>query len=161
MAITITLQGENLADCFKQMVGAGAAQAPATASTEQLVEELRRRLRPQGLVVNIDPVPQPEERDEHDPKTNGGDTAAVQATEAPPKRKPGRPPKPTEQAAAPPVEPGQPVSRDELIVALNAYSEAHGGQVAGRQLMQEVTGATRLVDVKPADYGKLLARLTG
>jgi hypothetical protein len=51
------------------------------------------------------------------------------------------------------------VTRDRVIAALSAYSAAHGGQVAARQIMQEVCNVTRLVDVKPEDYAKLIAKL--
>jgi hypothetical protein len=162
-AVVITLTGDNLGECIRSVSGLGLA----TTSTEQLVEELRRRLRPQGYAVNIDPAENAVEEDALDPKSNGG---AGTATAAPDKDKPkrGRPAKPkpaTEQAATPSVEPETEtetaeVTRDQVIAALSAYAETHGGQVAARQVMQEVAKVTRLVDVKPEDYAKLVARLT-
>jgi hypothetical protein len=164
-AVVITLTGDNLGECIRSVSGLGLA----TTSTEQLVEELRRRLRPQGYAVNIDPAENAVEEDALDPKSNGG---AGSATAAPDKDKPkrGRPakPKPTgEQAATPSVEPETEtetetaeITRDQVIAALSAYAETHGGQVAARQVMQEVVKVTRLVDVKPEDYAKLVARLT-
>lgn len=50
-------------------------------------------------------------------------------------------------------------ARDEVIAALNVYSAPRGGQVAGRTKMQEVCGVNRLQDIKPEDYGKLIAAL--
>jgi hypothetical protein len=166
-AVVITLTGDNLGECIRSVSGLGLA----TTSTEQLVEELRRRLRPQGYAVNIDPAENAVEEDTLDPKSNG---SAGTATAAPDKDKPkrGRPakPKPTaEQAATPSVEPETEteaetetaeITRDQVIAALSAYAETHGGQVAARQVMQEVVKVTRLVDVKPEDYAKLVARLT-
>jgi hypothetical protein len=168
MTITITVLGENLGECIRRMTG--TSDAISAISTEHLVEELRRRLRPQGLAVNIDPAAEAVERDELDPKAINGGAGVAQAAGDKPKR--GRPAKPKpalEQAAAPSVEPeteteteteAEPVTREQVIAALSAYSAAHGGQVAARDAMKEVTKKTRLVDVAPEDYPKLIARLS-
>jgi hypothetical protein len=159
--ITITLQGENLGECIR-LVG-GMQKSVATATSEELVEELRRRLRPQGLAVNIEAAAPAVETDELDPKPTNGDAAAADK----PKR--GRPPKPKAEAAQEAQETapqasrgnGAAVTREQVIEALGAYAKAHGGQVAARQVMQDVAGVTRLIDVKPEDYDKLVAKLTG
>jgi hypothetical protein len=51
--------------------------------------------------------------------------------------------------------------REQLIKALNDFATARGdaGQKAARTLMQAVCGATRLLEIKPEDYGKLLKAL--
>ena len=156
--ITITVVGENLGECVRQVVG---TQGVASASTEMLVEELRRRLRPQGLAVNIDPAAEAVESDALDPKMNGDGGVAITASDKP---KRGRPKKVTEPEPEPETKQTEtstvePVTRDRVIAALSAYSAAHGGQVAARQIMQEVCNVTRLVDVKPEDYAKLIAKL--
>jgi hypothetical protein len=156
MSITITVQGESIAEIY-QKLGVGMA---VFADTKELLEELRKRMRPQGLVVNIDQAEEP-----------GADDDAEQdeapATEAAPdKPKRGRPRKPTAAAAEPEkaAEPSQPLAaaptRDDVITALNAFAAARGGQVAARKVMEETCGVARLVDIKPEDYAKLLARLT-
>jgi hypothetical protein len=162
MSITITVQGESIAEIY-QKLGVGMA---TFAETKELLEELRKRMRPQGLVVNIDQAEEPAADDEQDEAP-----ATAPATEAAPdKPKRGRPRKPAEPAAAPAAEPekaaepSKPLAaaptRDEVITALNAYSKARGGQVAARQVMEETCGVIRLIDIKPEDYAKLLARLT-
>jgi hypothetical protein len=164
MPISITVQGESVAEIY-QKLGVGMA---AFADTKELLEELRKRMRPQGLVVNIDQAEEPANDDDAEP-----DEAPATATEtapAPDKPKRGRPRKPTEPAAAPAAEPekaaepSKPLAaaptRDDVITALNAYSKARGGQVAARQVMEETCGVIRLIDIKPEDYAKLLARLT-
>ena len=159
MTISITVVGETIVDIYKSL---GIADAKVTtASTEQLVDELRRRMRPQGMVVNIDPADEPEADAE---SQAGEETAHSEATApAPDKPKRGRPStKDKEKAAAAEKMNGQPAataSRDDVIAALNAYAATHGGQVAGRQKMQDVCGTPKLQDIKPEDYGKLLAAL--
>jgi uncharacterized membrane protein len=161
MSITITVQGESIAEIY-QKLGVGMA---VFAETKELLEELRKRMRPQGLVVNIDQAEEP-----------GADDDAEQdeapATEAAPdKPKRGRPRKPAAAPDAAPAaapekaaEPSKPLaaapSRDDVITALNAFAAARGGQVAARKVMEETCGVARLVDIKPEDYAKLLARLT-
>jgi cell division septation protein DedD len=162
-AVVITLTGDNLGECIRSVSGLGLA----TTSTEQLVEELRRRLRPQGYAVNIDPAENAVEEDALDPKSNGSAGTAAAAPDKPKRGRPAKPKPTTEQAATPSVEPETEtetetaeVTREQVVAALSAYAETHGGQVAARQVMQEVAKVTRLVDVKPADYAKLVARLT-
>jgi hypothetical protein len=159
MPITITVVGETIAECYRQIGTSGTNGA----TVEELVLELRSRLRPQGLVVNIDPAEEPAD-DDVAAETEAVAEAveeAIPATPAPDKPKRGRPrivretaETPTEKAATT----GGP-TRDEVIAALNAFAAARGGQVAARQAMQETCGVSRLVDVKAEDYGKLLARL--
>jgi hypothetical protein len=171
MTITLTLVGESIADIFRQV----GVDKNNLSTTEELIEELRRRMRPQGLVVNIDPVQEPTGDETTSTVAELGDVAieiedGAQATwpdkPAADKPKRGRPRKP-EIVATPATEPvkgangpATAVTRDEVIAALNSYSAARGGQVAARQVMQETCGVARLVDVKIEDYPKLLARLT-
>ena len=165
MSITITVQGESIAEIY-QKLGVGMA---VFADTKELLEELRKRMRPQGLVVNIDQAEEPGADDEPS-AAEVEDVASPKwpaATEAAPdKPKRGRPRKPTAAAAAPEkaAEPSEPAAaaptRDDVITALNAFAAARGGQVAARKVMEETCGVARLVDIKPEDYAKLLARLT-
>jgi cell division septation protein DedD len=163
MSITITWTGENIGECIRAVSGVSGSMS--TVSTEQLVEELRRRLRPQGLAVNIDPAEEAVATDALDPKANGGAGTVTAAADKPKRGRPAKPkpaePETTEQAETPSVEPETTVTRERVIEALSAYSAAHGGQVAARDKMKEVTGKTRLVDIPPEDYAKLIARLTG
>jgi hypothetical protein len=87
----------------------------------------------------------------------------TQINEAPKRR--GRPPKEiaTRDVEAETVEAekvnGKTPTREAVIIALNKYAESHGGQVAGREVMKQVCGVTRLVDCTPGDYQKLLDAL--
>lgn len=145
MPVTITVTGETLANCYESL-GIGA---------EEAVESLRHKMRGQGLALNVEAADELPSTINNEPEP------------APPKRR-GRPPKaastngstagaPLEPMPADESPPEREYSRDEVVKALNGYSDRHGGQAAGRQLMQEVCGAVKLVDVKPADYGKLVA----
>jgi hypothetical protein len=169
MTITLTLVGESIADIFRQV----GVDKNNLSTTEELIEELRRRMRPQGMVVNIDPAQEPADDEAATVAELGGVAAEVEDGAQPtwpdkpvadkPKR--GRPRKETApEPAAEPAKgangPAGAVTRDEVIAALNSYSAARGGQVAARQVMQETCGVARLVDIKPEDYPKLLARLT-
>jgi hypothetical protein len=115
--------------------------------TETIVAVLRGRCRPLGLAVNIDPVAPLESAE------------AVSAASAPNKRGPEETnePAPAQASTGPSAEPIP--TLDEVIAALNAYAAPRGGQLAGRQKMQEVCGVNRLQDIKPEDYGKLVAAL--
>jgi uncharacterized membrane protein len=164
MSITITVQGESIAEIY-QKLGVGMA---VFADTKELLEELRKRMRPQGLVVNIDQAEEPANDDsaEHPAAAELEEHADAAQEPAPDKPKRGRPRKPTAAAAAPEkaAEPSEPAAsaptRDDVITALNAFAAARGGQVAARKVMEETCGVARLVDIKPEDYAKLLARLT-
>lgn len=159
MSITITVSGDTIADCYRK-IGIGMASA---AANEELVEELRKRLRPQGLVVNIDPAEEPPDVEAETEAVAEAVAEAIPSTpHASDRPKRGRPKKaaePETELAAEITEPGPTVTRDEVITALNAFAAARGGQLAARQAMQETCGVAKLVDVKPEDYGKLLARL--
>jgi len=181
MAIQLTIHAENGADFLANLNAIGARISIGELATEALISELRERMAKQGHAVNIDPV-----GELHAPQQGNGSGAAPAATASEPRRRgPGRSraetqtPQPQAPTAAPqPGQPGQPAqpaqpaqpqsafddpapgpSRDDVIKALNAYSEPRGGQVAGRQKMQEVCGVSRLQDVPPGDYGKLIAAL--
>lgn len=132
------------------------------------------------------PKPSRKPRQTPQPETPADVPASDEKVEAtapvePPSEQNSTPEKEIEQPATAPVEPGPldaaaaasastaqeatsaptptAPSRDEVIAALNAFATARGGQVAGRTKMQEVCGVTRLVDVKPEQFGKLLDAL--
>jgi hypothetical protein len=78
-----------------------------------------------------------------------------------------RPPKAKEEPAPEPPETSKAPTRDDVIAALTAFSDALDpltgsprGQIKARQIMQTVTGMIRLIDVKPEDYPKLITALT-
>jgi hypothetical protein len=86
--------------------------------------------------------------------------------EAKPRR--GRPPKAKEEPASEaPEQTLKAPTRDDVIAALTAFSDAPDpltgsprGQIKARQMMQTVTNQTRLIDVDQKDYPKLIAALT-
>jgi hypothetical protein len=89
-------------------------------------------------------------------------SSSANADEEKPKR--GRPPKPKpvdSAASRAPGNGGGEVSRDDVIAALQAYSDAHGGQVAARRVMKEVAGVDRLADAELKFYPALVAALNG
>jgi hypothetical protein len=162
--ITLHIQAETAAEFFHDLASVGGKQTLAGINTEVLIDELRTRMANKGHVVNIDPI--------------GEAVTGDVATPAAPRR--GRPPLTAEEKAArdaaKAAEPAKGsearataaeakivananVSRDDVIAALNAFSATRGGQTAGRQKMQEVCGVTRLQDIKPEDYGKLVDAL--
>jgi membrane protein involved in colicin uptake len=162
--ITLHIQADTAAEFFRDLAGIGGKQTLAGINTETLIDELRTRMADKGHVVNIDPI---------------GEAAAGDAAATPAAPRRGRPPltpeekaaraaKAAEPEAAEPTKAAEPkaaaninanVSRDDVIAALNTFSAARGGQTAGRQKMQEVCGVTRLQDIKPEDYGKLVDAL--
>jgi hypothetical protein len=141
-------------------------------STDALLEELRVRMRPEGLVVNIEPF---------EPLPTSPD-ATPPASAVEPAKKRGRPPK--DVAPAPPIDkpatavnvPEEPkkiepsatsdamkmpatVGKDQVVAALNEYATARGGQVAAREVMSKTCGSTRLADIPPEKWGDLVAAL--
>jgi hypothetical protein len=178
MSISITVVGETIGEIYKNL---GIADTKVTtASTEELVEELRRRMRPQGMVVNIDPAQEPDDDDETGMEVAAPEREPHLEPNPEPKPEPDKPRRgrPVKVVAvdkgaaseangkAPPEKPpvttvAGALSRDDVITALNAYAATHGGRVAGVSIMQEVCGVTRLQDIKAEDYGKLLAALKG
>jgi hypothetical protein len=154
--IQLTVNAETADQFFKSLAAIGGKQTLAGIGTEALLDELRDRMASQGHTVNIDPVAMP-----------AGEPPQSES----PKRGPGRPRKPAEAKAEPEPEKPDPdqgmaipprstaLSRDDVIAALNTYSASRGGQTAGRTKMQEVCGVTRLQDIKPEDYAKLIEAL--
>lgn len=160
--IEITMSGKNMEDCVEQ-VGASLMKF---ILTDDLATELRARLAPQGLEVVIR-------------KTDAAeDDPGVSAAEPPVKRGPGRPrkvetavevPSKVAEALSEPLKAANAngkakaekvtVTREQVIAALNAYAEANGGQAAGREVMKQVCGVTRLIDCTADDYPKLIEAL--
>jgi hypothetical protein len=153
--IEFTVQAKDVDECLRQL----GQVVLAMISDEDVIREARNRARKQGLTVAVE-MPEP-------PKE-------VEATGEPEKRRPGRPPKVNKEpeADAPKVvaaDTGTPASegngkdapdkRQQVIDALNAYAASHGGPVAGRQVMKDTCGVTRLVDCTEADYPRLLKAL--
>jgi hypothetical protein len=155
--IEFTVQAKDVDECLRQL----GQVVLAMISDEDIIEEARRRAHKQGLMVAIDmPEAKPAE-----PKDDDGEPA---------KRR-GRPPKvvadPVAKASmvvesVAPADPARegngkdtPDKRQQVIDALNAYAASHGGPVAGRQVMKDICGVTRLVDCTEADYPRLLKAL--
>lgn len=188
--IVLTINGATAAHVLEQaraFGGAGAGDAIASFSTEDLLAELRQRLAPQGSVVRVEPF------------SSGPDTPTVvgsTTTEAG-GRKRGRPsnaekaaaekaaadkpaettstatkedPKPTEAGTQQPAaaeaagddwdgdEAAKEVTADDVKAALNAFSSVHGS-IKAREIMNEVGGSMRLADINPESYAALAARL--
>ena len=169
MSVEFVMQGKDMADVLEQVYAAMIKHV----ETEDLAKELRGRLGPQGLEVIIRGV---------DREPTLEETGITHANPpAPEKRGPGRPRKVVEAAAEPEktaekaAEPEKkaaattngkadiktPVTREQVIAALNAYAEANGGQAAGREVMKKVAGVTRLIDCTADDFPKLIEALGG
>jgi hypothetical protein len=161
MTVTFSITGATLEECMSKL---GTQQAEPPMDTDALLELLRSRMRSQGLDVVIARA-----ENKQAETGNGADTEI----EVPAKAKRGRPPlseKEKEQRAKakepepepksePEPESSEGPTREAVIEALTAYSEANGGMVASRKIMQEVCGATRLADVPTAKYATLIERL--
>jgi hypothetical protein len=161
--IEFTVQAKDVDECLRQL----GQVVLAMISDEDIIREARNRAHKQGLTVAVEmPEAKPAE-----PKDDDGEPA---------KRR-GRPPKiiadPVAKASMIvestvadtltasggfPAREGngkEPDKRQQVIDALNAYAASHGGPVAGRQVMKDVCGVTRLVDCTEADYPRLLEAL--
>jgi hypothetical protein len=180
--IEVSVQGKTMQECIDKLGDVFMASIP----TEHLVEVVRLRMRKQGLEVNVEPSTPPAEQLPNIGPKQGNSIEAIQEE---PKRRPGRPPKVVPDPVAKAsmiiespvadaltasggfparesggngkVEEEAPVSKQQIIDALNAYSATHGGTTSGRQIMKNVCGVTRLVDCTEADFPRLLKALGG
>lgn len=144
----------------------------AVFTPEQLLEELRARMRPQGLVVNVVQFAEVEEEDKPAPE------ATASETDPPKTRKPREPKATAKPVDAPPlaVQPntataqamaedkaaaesvGTP-TREQMIRALDAYAKGAGGQAGARTLMTK-HGGPRLADIPTDKWAVLLTELS-
>lgn len=175
MSVTLKIEitAETGAAVNKALAEFAGGSSPATVATDMLIHELRERLWAKGLVLQFDPAKVTETavdtpvplRTSRKPKPTTAETVpAVEEKVEEAQPAPAVDPAPIEEPKK--MEPSTKTAeamavptRDEVIAALNAYAGPRGGQVAGRQKMQEVCGVARLQDIKPEDYPKLVAAL--
>jgi hypothetical protein len=160
--IEFTVQAKDVDECLRQL----GQVVLAMISDEDIIREARNRAHKQGLTVAVEMA---EQKGSDLPKVGAEQGNNIEAITE--KRRPGRPPKavadpaPKVVAADTETGPGQGNGRDaqdkrqQVIDALNAYAASHGGPVAGRQVMKDTCGVTRLVDCTEADYPRLLKAL--
>ena len=181
--IEVTVQGKDLKECISKLGDAFLSMIP----TETLVEEIRTRMKRQGLEVSFDavtvttPVTEKDDPETEEVVATPQVVAIPQTSIEVPKRR-GRPPKyayvdPPEMVTQEKVQPvvsknaesdqesilktNGTIPEGKIIEALNAYASTHGGPAAARSIMKTVCGATKLGDCKKDDYARLLEALGG
>jgi hypothetical protein len=148
MTIKIEIVGTDYADCMKQL--------GVKLSTEEAVGIFGQFI---GIDNDAGEAVEAPEAPEEAPKKRGRPPKAAPEVETKAVEKAAEP-KAVEKVAEPKVNGARPLpTKEDIIIALNNYAESHGGQSAGRDVMKQVCGVTRLVDCAVTDYPKLLEAL--
>lgn len=169
--LSITLNATDATELRKQCAEL-AGDTLSMLSDDALLEALRGRMRPRGLVVQVEPFVTPGTAADAQPKaqTTTRKKPAVDKAPPPPAPEPAAT-EPEKTVAAEPAKADAAVIEDtfddppevtkaDVISALNAYAAAKGGQPAARLKMAEVApGVTRLADFPPDKFGALVQAL--